>query len=86
MSNSEFKKAPMPSRGDADRAIRRVAEAAHRLNVAIEQAVNSNYTVELVRVSRVHDGSGNWGDQMVPVIRERIAADAKAPVEEPAED
>lgn len=86
MSSSEFKKAPMPSRGDADRAIRRVAEAAHRLNVAIEQAVNGGYTVELVRVSRVHDGSGNWGDQMVPVIRERISGDAKAPEEAAAEE
>ena len=71
MEEAEFKPAPMPNRSEADRAVRRVAEAAHRLNTAIEQAVHSGFSVELVRVSRCHDGSGNWGDQMVPVIREK---------------
>jgi hypothetical protein len=70
MSQPEFKPAPMPSKDDSDRAIRRIAEAAHRLNTAIEQAVHGGVSVELVRVSRCHDGSGAWGDQMVPVVRE----------------
>jgi hypothetical protein len=73
MEEAEFKPAQMPNRSEADRAVRRVAEAAHRLNTAIEQAVNAGFSVELVRVSRCHDGSGNWGDQMVPVIREKSA-------------
>ncbi len=76
-SDSEFKRVDMPDRDDSTRAVRRVAEAAHRLNVAVEQAVNSGFTVELVRTSRLHDGAGNWGDQMVPVIRERAPAETK---------
>ncbi len=27
-------------------------------------------SVEVIRVSRYHDGRSNWGDQMVPTIRE----------------
>lgn len=73
MADTDFKPVEMPNREDATRAVRRVAEAAHRLNAAVEQAVKSGFTVELVRMSRMHDGSGNWGDQMVPVIRERQA-------------
>ncbi|HVY02303.1 MAG TPA: hypothetical protein VG983_01500 [Caulobacterales bacterium] len=68
---AEFKPAQMPDRTDATRNVRRIAEAAHRLNTAIEEAVRSGYSVELVRVSRCHDGAGNWGDQMVPIIRDR---------------
>ncbi|HWD29437.1 MAG TPA: hypothetical protein VG387_19845 [Rhizomicrobium sp.] len=70
MEEAEFKPAPMPSKTAADRAVHRIAEAAHRLNTAIEQAVHGGISVELVRMSRCHDGSGAWGDQMVPIVRE----------------
>jgi hypothetical protein len=50
-----------------------VAEAAHRLNDAVQRAIAAGYSVELVRTSRHHDGSGNWGDQIVPTVREKGA-------------
>lgn len=53
-----------------DRAIRRIAVEIHRLNNAVVQAVEAGMTVELVRASRHHCGAGNWGDMMVPVIRD----------------
>jgi len=40
------------------------------MNDAIIRAVDAGVSVELVRVSRYHDGRGNWGDQAVPTIRE----------------
>lgn len=61
-----------------DRAIHRVADAVHRLNEAIQRAVDAGISVELVRVSRHHDGNGCWGDQVVPTVRvTETAADAK---------
>jgi len=81
MSDSDFLRVDMPDRNEANRGVRRVAEAAHRLNIAIEQAVAEGYTVELIRTSRVHDGAGNWGDQMVPVIRDRRPEAQPAPAE-----
>jgi hypothetical protein len=72
----EFKRVQMPETNEQTRAVRRVAEAAHRLNAAVDQAVKAGFSVELVRCSRLHDGTGNWGDQMVPVIRERAPAQA----------
>ena len=56
---------------EQDRAIRRIADAVHRTNEAIRAAVDSGMSVELVRVSRYHEGHGNWGDQMIPVVREK---------------
>jgi hypothetical protein len=50
-------------------AIRRVANDLHRLNQSIVQAVEAGVTIELLRCSRYHCGSGTWGDQMVPVIK-----------------
>ncbi len=69
MSASNFKAAPMPDISATDRAINRVAEASHRLNEAVRRATEAGYSVELVRVSRHHDGAGNWGDQIVPTVR-----------------
>lgn len=66
----DFRRVDLPETASADRAIHRVAEAAHRLNEAIQRAVSAGMSVELVRVSRHHDGTGHWGDQMVPMIRE----------------
>ena len=73
----EFRRVDPPENASADRAINRVAEAVHRLNEAVQRAVATGVSVELVRVSRYHDGSGNWGDQVVPMIRADAAA-AKA--------
>lgn len=49
--------------------IRKVADTLHRLNEQIEAAVKAGATVELMRRSRIHNGEGQWGDQMVPIIR-----------------
>ena len=68
--NAEFKPVAPPDLSDKDRAINRVADTVHRVNEAIQRAVAAGVSVELVRVSRHHDGSGNWGDQMIPLVRE----------------
>ena len=46
------------------------------MNNTVRRARDAGYSVELVRASRCHDGSGNWGDQIVPTIREKEAASA----------
>ncbi|MBO9558651.1 MAG: hypothetical protein J7515_08700 [Caulobacter sp.] len=74
MTASQFAPAPMPDTSDHKRAIDRVAEASHRLNEAVRRAIEAGYSVELVRTSRHHDGSGNWGDQIVPTVRTTSAA------------
>jgi len=56
-------------RQEVDVLIRRVADTLHRLNEQIEAAVKAGATVELMRRSRIHNGTGQWGDQMVPIIR-----------------
>lgn len=75
-AQTEFRRVDLPGNVNVDRAIHRVAEATHRLNEAVQRAVAAGVSVELVRVSRHHDGSGNWGDQIVPMIR--AAADKAA--------
>lgn len=57
------------ARPDLNALIRRVADTVHRLNEQIEFAVRAGVTIELMRVSRCHNGSGQWGDQMAPIIR-----------------
>lgn len=74
----EFHRVDLPDSANVDRAINRVAEAVHRLNEAVQRAVATGVSVELVRVSRYHDGSGNWGDQVVPMIRSIAPEKAKA--------
>lgn len=74
MPTPDFKPASMPDSSSRQRAVERVAEAAHRLNEAVRRALEAGYSVELVRTSRAHDGSGNWGDQVVPSVREKDAA------------
>ena len=64
-----FAPANMPDTNAEQRAIDRVAEASHRLNEAVRRAIEAGYSVELVRASRHHDGTGNWGDQIVPSVR-----------------
>lgn len=76
MSNPDFQPAAMPDASSRERAIRRVAEASHRLNEAVRRAIEAGYSVELVRVSRHHDGNGNWGDQVIPTVREGAARNA----------
>ncbi|WP_246802405.1 hypothetical protein [Hyphomicrobium sulfonivorans] len=56
-------------RQEVETLIRRVADTLHRLNEQIEAAVKAGATVELMRRSRIHNGSGQWGDQMIPIIR-----------------
>ncbi len=76
MSKPAFTPAAMPDSNSRERAIERIAEASHRLNEAVRRALDAGYSVELVRASRCHDGSGNWGDQIVPTVREKDAASA----------
>ncbi|MFD1330892.1 hypothetical protein ACFQ4O_02665 [Methylopila musalis] len=66
----EFRKIRPVDETEQDRALRRVADAVHRLNLAIIKTVESGLSVELTRVSRYHNGSGSWGDQMVPMVRD----------------
>lgn len=74
--NAEFKAVTPQDLSDRDRAINRLADAVHRMNEAIQRAVSAGVSVELVRVSRYHDGSGNWGDQMIPLVRDTLASPA----------
>ncbi|WP_234049803.1 MULTISPECIES: hypothetical protein [unclassified Xanthobacter] len=74
--NAEFKAVMAPELPERERAINRVADAVHRVNEAIQRAVASGVSVELVRVSRHHDGAGAWGDQMIPLVREPAAGGA----------
>jgi len=57
--------------------IRRVADTLHRLNEQIEAAVKAGVTVELMRRSRIHNGEGQWGDQMIPIIHVPAHEDRK---------
>ena len=61
----------------SEQAIRRVADAVHRMNEAIRGAIDTGVSVELVRASRFHDGAGNWGDQMIPMIRQLDRSNAR---------
>ena len=70
----EFRPLPGSAETDHDKAVRRVADAVHRVNEAIIRAVEAGVSVEIVRTSRYHDGRGNWGDQMIPTIREAALA------------
>ncbi|WP_454917694.1 hypothetical protein [Xanthobacter sediminis] len=74
--NAEFKAVAPLELPERDRAINRVADAVHRVNEAIQRAVAAGVSVELVRVSRHHDGAGAWGDQMIPLVREPSAPGA----------
>lgn len=78
MSKTEFSRLPKLSESDQERALRRMADAVHHLNFAVTRAVDAGLSVELVRASRHHDGSGNWGDQMVPLVRVRDAQETEA--------
>ncbi|MBI1206993.1 MAG: hypothetical protein GC191_06855 [Azospirillum sp.] len=51
-----------------DSAIRILANCVHRLNEAVVKCVNAGVSVELMRTARYHDASGNWGDQVTPII------------------
>ena len=65
----EFRPLPDHSETETERAVRRIADAVHRVNEVIVRAVEAGVSVELVRTSRYHDGRGNWGDQLIPTIR-----------------
>lgn len=68
--NAEFTRIERPETDAQTRAIHRVADAVHRMNEAVQRAVSEGISVELVRVSRYHNGAGAWGDQIVPTIRD----------------
>ena len=78
MAEDEFRRVDLSNDEPQERALRRVADAAHRLNEAVQRAVKENLPVELIRVSRHHDGQGNWGDQIVPMIRGERRAEPSA--------
>lgn len=65
----EFRRVRPTDETEQDKALRRVADAVHRLNQTVIRAVEAGLSVEMVRVSRYHNGSGSWGDQMVPTVR-----------------
>ena len=51
-------------------SIRMLANEIHRLNQTVVRAVEAGVCVELVRTARHHSGNGNWGDLVVPVIKQ----------------
>ena len=57
-----------PGGDKTESAIRMLANDLHRLNQSVVRAVEAGVTVELIRSSRHHNGDGNWGDLLVPVI------------------
>ena len=72
-NKSGFQDAP-PDEGSAfspeqESAIRIVANNLHRLNESVVKAVEAGVTIELMRTARYHHETGNWGDQLTPVIR-----------------
>ncbi|MGP9805289.1 MULTISPECIES: SMc00767 family acetate metabolism repressor [unclassified Paracoccus (in: a-proteobacteria)] len=68
--STDFQRIERPETDAQTRAIHRVADAVHRMNEAVQRAVAEGISVELVRVSRHHNGAGAWGDQIVPTIRD----------------
>jgi hypothetical protein len=48
-----------------------LANDLHRLNQSVARAVEAGVTVELIRSSRHHNGDGNWGDLLIPVITKK---------------
>lgn len=54
---------------DQEAAVRQLANSLHRLNEAVVKAVEAGITVELLRTSRFHNETGNWGDQITPIIK-----------------
>lgn len=58
-----------PRKADAETLIRKVADTLHRLNHQIAIAVDAGVTIELMRGSRCHNGEGQWGDQLVPIVK-----------------
>jgi len=55
---------------DQAAAIRMLANEIHRLNQSVVRAVEAGVSVELVRTARHHSNNGNWGDLVVPVIKQ----------------
>ena len=58
-----------PKLADTEALIRKVADTLHRLNQQITNAVEAGVTIELMRASRHHNGRGQWGDQMIPIVK-----------------
>jgi hypothetical protein len=77
-ASPDFQRIARPETDAQTRAIHRVADAVHRLNEAVQRAVTEGVSVELVRVSRYHSGSGAWGDQVVPTVRDTGRSDQDA--------
>ena len=66
---AEIKEISPNAKGDEqDQAIRMLANDLHRLNQSVIRAVNAGVSVELIRSSRHHNGEGNWGDLLIPVV------------------
>ncbi|MEM7242512.1 MAG: hypothetical protein AAF429_10035 [Pseudomonadota bacterium] len=59
---------PNSAQDEQDTAIRMLANDLHRLNQSVIRAVNAGVSVELIRSSRHHNGEGNWGDLLIPVV------------------
>lgn len=59
---------PSKKDDDVEKSIRMLANDLHRLNQSVIRAVDAGVSVELIRSSRHHNGNGQWGDLLVPVI------------------
>ncbi len=57
--------APTELNVEENSAVLIIAENLHRLNRSVSEAVEAGLTVEILRSSRCHDETGNWGDQVM---------------------
>lgn len=70
-----FREAPPDNGNDLNpeqgEAMRMMANHLHRLNQAVVRCVDAGLTVEILRAARYHNEAGNWGDQLLPIVRQK---------------
>ena len=51
-------------------ALQPVLDSIRRMNDCISAATEAGISIELIRMSRMHNGQGHWGDQIALAIRQ----------------
>lgn len=74
MSNEHYTEPTAEEEGEGmtaaqDSAMRIMANNLHRLNESVARCVDAGLTIQLVRTARYHSESGQWGDQLTPVVK-----------------
>lgn len=54
---------------EQESAMRIMANNLHRLNESVAKCVDAGLTVQLMRTARCHSETGQWGDQLTPVVK-----------------